>query len=105
MFRLKDLEKFQNITIQCHDNPDADSIGSGFALYCYFKKKGNEVNALTKIFEFIVKFIPIKLIANYFLKQFEEYALRTDTQVDEYGLLALWSVLYVLGLADEPPKE
>ncbi|MGN1392817.1 MAG: bifunctional oligoribonuclease/PAP phosphatase NrnA [Succinivibrionaceae bacterium] len=28
------------ITIQCHDNPDADAIGSGFALYRFFVKKG-----------------------------------------------------------------
>ena len=55
MFRLKDLEKFQNITIQCHDNPDADSIGSGFALYCYFKEKGKEVSFIYSGFNKITK--------------------------------------------------
>ncbi|HKM33605.1 MAG TPA: DHH family phosphoesterase [Lachnospiraceae bacterium] len=37
---LRDLEQFNQITIQCHDNPDADSLGSGYGLYCYFTGKG-----------------------------------------------------------------
>jgi len=40
---LKDLEKYKKITIQCHDNPDADAIASGYGLYTYFKSKGKEV--------------------------------------------------------------
>ena len=27
--KLRDLLVFNNITIQCHDNPDADAIASG----------------------------------------------------------------------------
>lgn len=38
--RLCDLEKYNTITIQCHDNPDADALASGFGLYCYFSSKG-----------------------------------------------------------------
>ncbi len=38
--RLKDLENYGSITIQCHDNPDADALASGFALYTYFSSKG-----------------------------------------------------------------
>ena len=38
--RLQDLEQFDPITIQCHDNPDADALGAGCALYYYFKQKG-----------------------------------------------------------------
>ena len=44
--RLIDLEAYDPITIQCHDNPDADSIGAGFGLYTYFKSKGKEVNLI-----------------------------------------------------------
>lgn len=44
--RLKDLEKYNPITIQCHDNPDADAIGSGFGLYCYFKSVGKDVRLI-----------------------------------------------------------
>lgn len=41
---LQDLEQFNPITIQCHDNPDADALGSGYGLYCYFKSKGKDVS-------------------------------------------------------------
>lgn len=40
---LADLEKYNPITIQCHDNPDADAIASGYGLYCYYKSKGKDV--------------------------------------------------------------
>ena len=33
----------QSVTIQCHDNPDADAIASGFALYKYFLSLGRQV--------------------------------------------------------------
>ena len=41
--RLIDLEKYEKITIQCHDNPDADALASGYGLYCYYKSKGKDV--------------------------------------------------------------
>ena len=41
--KLQDLEIFDSITIQGHDNPDADSLASGYGLYCYFKEKGKNV--------------------------------------------------------------
>lgn len=41
--KLADLEKYNPITIQCHDNPDADAIGAGYGLYCFFKSKGRDV--------------------------------------------------------------
>lgn len=41
--RLQDLEKYNPITIQCHDNPDADALAAGYGLYCYFQSKGKEV--------------------------------------------------------------
>ncbi len=44
MFTLKDLESFEQITIQCHDNPDADAIASGYGLYCYFTDKGKKAD-------------------------------------------------------------
>ena len=44
--RLSDLEGFQSITIQCHDNPDADAIGAGFGLYSYFQSKGCDVRLI-----------------------------------------------------------
>lgn len=41
--RLKEFLKYENIVIQCHDNPDADAIASGFGIYTYFKGKGKKV--------------------------------------------------------------
>ena len=41
--RLSELENYRNITIQCHDNPDADALASGYGLYCYFRSKGKKV--------------------------------------------------------------
>ncbi|MDE5802642.1 MAG: DHH family phosphoesterase [Lachnospiraceae bacterium] len=41
--KLQDLDGFDLVTIQCHDNPDADALASGYGLYCYFKEKGKDV--------------------------------------------------------------
>lgn len=35
---LREFTKYSEITIQCHNYPDADTLGSGFALYQYFKE-------------------------------------------------------------------
>ncbi len=43
IMRLSDLEKYDPITIQCHDNPDADSIASAYGLYRYFQSRGRDV--------------------------------------------------------------
>jgi len=40
--KLSDLLNYKKIYIQCHDNPDADAIGSGYALYRYFTDMGKE---------------------------------------------------------------
>ena len=36
--KLSDLLKYNDIVIQCHDNPDADALASGYALYWYLSK-------------------------------------------------------------------
>ena len=41
--RLSELLKFDDIVIQCHDNPDADALASGAALHWYFTKKQKKV--------------------------------------------------------------
>ena len=38
--QLTDYLHCKEIYIQCHDNPDADTIASGFALYVFFIQKG-----------------------------------------------------------------
>lgn len=44
--RLIDLESYDPITIQCHDNPDADTLGAGYGLYCYFRSRGRQVRLI-----------------------------------------------------------
>ncbi|PHV70950.1 recombinase RecJ [Sporanaerobium hydrogeniformans] len=41
--KLSQLTKYQDIVIQCHDNPDPDTIGAGYALYKYFEEQGKRV--------------------------------------------------------------
>ena len=44
--RLSDLETYNPIIVQCHDNPDADALASGYGLYCYFKSRGKDVRLI-----------------------------------------------------------
>lgn len=44
--KLCDLLAFDEIVVQCHDNPDADAISSGYALYCYLKDHGKQVSLI-----------------------------------------------------------
>ena len=41
--QLKDLLRYDKIVIQCHDNPDADALASGFALKWYFEQNRKTV--------------------------------------------------------------
>lgn len=38
--RLKELLNFESIVVQCHNDPDADAIASGFGVLVYLKKHG-----------------------------------------------------------------
>lgn len=40
--KLADLLSYENIVIQCHDKPDADTIASGFALLKYLERNGKK---------------------------------------------------------------
>lgn len=42
--RLRELLDFEEIVIQCHDNPDADALASGFALYTYLSRYHKKVS-------------------------------------------------------------
>ena len=43
---LNQFKKYDNIFIQCHDNPDADALASGYGLYIYFKQLGKQVQLI-----------------------------------------------------------
>ena len=40
--KLNELLAFNDIVIQCHDNPDADALASGYALLKYLRKNGKD---------------------------------------------------------------
>lgn len=40
--RLSELLPYENIVIQCHDNPDADALACGFAVYLYLQSHGKK---------------------------------------------------------------
>lgn len=40
------IESYDRITIQCHDNPDADSIASGYGLYTYYASRNKKVRLI-----------------------------------------------------------
>lgn len=42
--KLRDFLAYDNIVVQCHDNPDADAIASGFGVYTYLKENGKKVH-------------------------------------------------------------
>ncbi len=52
---LEQLLQYNPITIQCHDNPDADAIASGFGLYLFFKEHGKDVSLIYSGFNKIQK--------------------------------------------------
>ena len=44
--KLYDLLEYDNIVIQCHDNPDADALASAYGLYMYFQEQGKQVEII-----------------------------------------------------------
>lgn len=44
--KLSELLNYNQIVVQCHDNPDADAIASGFGVYTYLKQHGKDVRLI-----------------------------------------------------------
>jgi phosphoglycolate phosphatase len=42
MFKLSDLLSYDDIVLQCHNFPDADTIASAFAIHVYLKENGKD---------------------------------------------------------------
>ena len=38
--KLEQLLLFEHIVIQCHDNPDADAIASGYGILAWLQEQG-----------------------------------------------------------------
>lgn len=44
--QIKELLNYNDIVIQCHNNPDADAVASGLALFWYVKKNGKQARLI-----------------------------------------------------------
>ena len=44
--KLQDLLKYDEIVIQCHDNPDADALASGYGVYTYLQEHGKNARLI-----------------------------------------------------------
>lgn len=95
--QLNELLHFREIMIQCHDNPDADTISSGYGLYLYFKSQGCKVRLVysgkDEIKKSNVKLmldklqIPLEYIAT--LESESELLITVDSQFGEGNITAL----------------
>ncbi len=89
--KLSSLLKYNSIVIQCHDNPDADAICSGYVLYRYFKShdkkvrfvySGNfEISKSNLVYLIKKLHIPIEYVTS--LKTKPDLLLMTDCQYGE----------------------
>ena len=52
---LSELLEYDDIVIQCHDNPDADAMASGFAVHWYLEKMGKKPRFIYRGFNKITK--------------------------------------------------
>ena len=88
---LQELLSYDDIIVQCHDNPDADAISSGYALWFYLRLKGKNVrfiysgrNAITKSNLVLLKdtyHIPIEYVTE--LEEEPELLVTVDCQYGE----------------------
>lgn len=109
--RLSDLEKYESITIQCHDNPDADAISAGYGLYCFFMEKGCKVrlmysgrNAIKKsnLKMMISKLeIPIEYISSVEREKIDGLLLTVDCQYGA-GNVTLFEAEHVASIDHHP---
>lgn len=108
--KLSELLIFNPIIVQCHDNPDADAIASGYALYCYFKENGKDVrfiysgrNRVTKSnLTLLIKYLEIEDTLE-FIPNVDAFR---ETFEDEYdGLLVTTDCQYGAGNVTKFPAK
>ncbi|MDR1537010.1 MAG: DHH family phosphoesterase [Clostridiales bacterium] len=63
-FSLKELLGYKTVAIQCHDNPDADSIASAFGIFCWLKKNSASAKIIYSGRSIISKVNLLELIQN-----------------------------------------
>lgn len=89
--KLSSLLQYKSIVIQCHDNPDADAICSGYVLYRYFDAHNKKVRFIySGNFEisksnlvYLVKELQIPIEYVHRLRTKPDLLLMTDCQYGE----------------------
>ncbi len=92
--KLCELLKFNDIVIQCHDNPDADALSSGYALYWYLEKMGKHprfiyrgINKITKSnLILMVKCLNIPVSYEPDIKEVPELLVTVDCQYGQQNV-------------------
>ncbi len=91
--KLAELNNYNQIVIQVHDNPDADAVGSGYAVYKYFKNQDKDIrlvyggkNVITKSNMLLMISeleIPIEYVGNETTLGEPELLITVDCQYGE----------------------
>ena len=95
--KLRELLDFDDITVQCHDNPDADALASGYALYLYLKSNNKKVrfvySGINKIHKSNLQImidelqIPIEYVAD--VEEKVPFLVTVDCQAGERNVTTL----------------
>jgi len=84
MFDLKKLLDYNRVVIQCHDNPDPDTIACAFALYTYLKQNKKDTKIVYSGFSEIKKTnlllmaVELKIPLEYITRDADSNILNAD---------------------------
>ena len=76
--KLNELLAYDDIIVQCHDNPDADAISSGYALWFYLRYRGKNARFIYSGRNEITKSNLVLLKETYNIPS--EYVTALDTE-------------------------
>jgi len=99
---LKKLLKYNKICIQCHDNPDSDTIASAFGVYCYLIANGIEAQIIYSGSQVIKKSCTKMLIKECKIEI--NYVKEIDIESD-FDLLLLVDCQYGQGNVEKFPAK
>ena len=89
--KLSDLLEYDDIVVQCHDNPDADAIASGFGVYSYLKAMGKDVR-----FIYSGNFIITKTVIKSGGKVLAECETLFSQEIPYNGRAAAYALAYIV---------
>jgi len=85
--KLSQLLKFENIIIQCHNNPDADALASGMAVLKYLKDNGKNAGLIYG--------------GNFEISKANLKLMVSDLKIDIHHVRNQGQISEILGISDE----